>query len=174
METTLDRHAAPTQQQPGSTTEQQPQSGSTKKPRNGKLARIKRSDNSFRPGRPATVPLSQSSGQPKKLVFTMPATLPLATREEAAEVHSMAVRLSEHTDLGVVSSVTLGNGTWEIAVTLKPGNTNDEDEFLSNIFRQLAPTIESVPKLMTGFRQGAVARWDFYIGKQLLDGDTFA
>lgn len=155
--------------------EQQPSSpgDSGKKYGNGKLAKIKRSSNSFRPGCPTTVAEGELRTRTKKLTFSMPATRPLSTAEEAGSVQSIATELAKHTDIGSISSISLIDSSWEITLSLIPADTSDEDEFLSNVFRQLNPTITSQLKLMSGFRNGAAAGWRYQIGAQVLDQDTF-
>lgn len=144
----------------------------TKSPRNGKIAKIKRKENSFRPGSSIAQPAAKPSGLVKRLVFTIPSASSLSSPEEAGEIQRIATSLANHELHGSVTSLSLENATWEIVFTMNTGVTTDEDEFLSDVFRELMPTISSLPGLCNGFRNGAMSSWEYRVGANVLDGGS--
>lgn len=141
-----------------------------KTPRNGKIAKIKRKETSFRPGRSEEAASAKSSGLIKRLHFTIPSASELASPEEAGEVQKIAMTLGNHYEHGKIASFSCQDGYWEVVFALASNTiAEDEDEILSDVFRDLMPTIDSLPNLCNGFRSGAVATWEYRVGANVLD-----
>jgi hypothetical protein len=145
----------------------------TKVPRNGKLPKIKRSEHSFRPGLSAVKVTPVSPAKPKELIFYLPAIRPRGSSEEAARVQAIAEQLSTHADVGTVTAFGIRNQTWEITMALVQRNAENEDQFLSEVFRALMPTIEVLADLRNGFCVGKTSSWAYRIGAFVADQDSF-
>lgn len=141
-----------------------------KHPRNGKLAKIKRKETSCRPGRSEESASAKPSGVLKRLMFKIPSATNLSSPDEAGEVQKIATALNDHHDNGKVASFSFQGGYWEIAFALTSNTiAEDEDEILSEVFRDLMPTINAMPNLCNGFRTGAKPSWEYRVGANLLD-----
>lgn len=141
-----------------------------KMPRNGKLRPIKRKESSFRPGRSEDSASTKPSGLSKRLLFKVPSATELSTPEEAGEVQKIAMALGNHHEHGKIASFSFQDGFWVIDFALASNTlVEDEDEILSEVFRDLLPTINALPNLCNGFRNGAMSTWQYRVGANVLD-----
>ena len=141
-----------------------------KTPRNGKIAKIKRKETSFRPVRSEVSVAIKPSGLIKRLQFKIPSASELPSTEEAIEVQKIVTALGNHHEHGKITSFSFQDGCWEVVFALASNIiANDEDEILSDVFRDLMPTIDTLPNLCNGFRSGAVATWEYRVGANVLD-----
>lgn len=146
---------------------------SVKAVRIGKLPKIKRKPDSFRPGSVTTSDLPLIQEKPLELHFFIPASHSIGSSEEADTVHQMVQTLGSCPRVGSITSYGISNGTWEITMKLSGQNITDHDDFLSDVFREMMPTIHTLPHLCNGYVAGKSSSWEYRIGSFVADKGGF-
>ena len=146
----------------------------TTKRRGGRLGKIKRTNNSFRPGLSSEAkPTSTVIAKQKTLVFILPTDHDCGAIEEFTHLHLVASKFAESPQIGAVSSIQIRAKNWEIVVNLQVVDGKSDDEVASEAFRILMPTIEAYPQFRTGFSRGRSSKWEFRVGNFVADEGGF-
>lgn len=128
-----------------------------------RLTKIKLTDNSFRLGQGLAVSISAPSGKQREFRFYVPSVTELGNGEEAIKIYAVANALNEST-IGLVTKLSVNQATWIIHLQLSPSNeVENEDQYLSDISRQLDPIVNQLQDLKAGFQRGKSSSWKYCI-----------
>ena len=149
-----------------SNTSNTPEAEKQKTVRRQKPKLVKRSKDSFRPGKAANKAI------PKSLKLIIPCGDGISNDKEMMAVRDLAVQSSKAAGVEV-KAVGVRNNAWEIVLNLQPveGEDND-DKLVSDAFRKLDDTINA-SAVLKGFQPMAPARWEFKIGDFVADKGGF-
>jgi hypothetical protein len=144
-----------------------PEAEKQKTVRRQKPKLVKRSKDSFRPGKAANKAI------PKSLKLIIPCGAGISDDKEVMAVRDLAVQSSKAAGVEV-TAVGVRNNAWEIVLNLQPvEGADDDDQLLSDTFRKLDDTINASAVLQDGFLPMAPPRWSFNIGDFVADEGGF-
>ena len=143
-----------------------PEAEKQKTVRRQKPKLVKRSKDSFRPGKAANKAI------PKSLKLIIPCGAGISDDKEMMAVRDLAVQSSQAAGIEV-NAVGVRNHAWEIVLNLQPVDGADDDQLLSDTFRKLNATITASAVLKDGFLPMAPPRWSFNIGDFVADEGGF-
>jgi hypothetical protein len=143
-----------------------PEAEKEKAPRRQKPKLVKRSKDSFRPGKAANKALQKS------LKLIIPCGAGISDDKEMMAVRDLAVQSSKAAGVEV-KAVGVRNNSWEIVLNLQPVEGEDDDKLVSDAFRKLDDTINASAVLKDGFLPMAPPRWSFNIGDFVADEGGF-
>jgi len=150
------------------------QEDTSPKRRGGRPGKIKRTNNSFRPGLSSEAkPTSTVIAKQKTWVFILPTDHDCGAIEEFTHLHLVASKFAESPQIGAVSSIQIRAKNWEIVVNLQVVDGKSDDEVVSEAFRILMPTIDAYPQFRTGFSRGRSSKWEFRVGNFVADEGGF-
>lgn len=128
-----------------------------------RMTKLKPTDNSFWLGQDSAASPQAPSGKRREFRFHVPSAAELGNVEESTKMLQIAHSLSS-SGIGHVARLTISNSAWEIHFRLQPvTDVAHEEQYLTEISRQLAPTVEQLPDLKTGFQRGKGSTWNYCI-----------
>lgn len=128
-----------------------------------RLTRIKATPQSFRLGQDSVTPPTVASSTHREFRFNVPSAAELGNLEEATRILEIASSLSA-SGIGHVAKLAISDSVWEIHFQLPlVAHVADEERYLTETSQQLAPTVNQLPNLKTGFQRGKGSTWKYCI-----------
>lgn len=128
-----------------------------------RLTKIKPTASSFRLGQDSATSAQIVAGKQREFRFQVPSASELGNVDESTKILAIIRSLSD-SGAGRIAKLSISESTWDIHLRLpSTDEVINEEQYLSETSRQLAPVVDQLPDLKSGFQRGKGSTWKYCI-----------